>query len=495
MRLTINGLHDRGEWLAAEITPPNYDIAKMAERTKENPAWLHFGAGNIFRGYIAELMQHLLDNGEASTGIIAAETYDFDIIDQIFLPHDNMSLNVTLNANGSMDCGVCASIAEAIRADNGFERLKAIFVNPSLQMVSFTITEKGYTPGPDNAMTALTDLLYIRFQAGAFPIALVSMDNCSKNGERLQSCVLTLAKAMNDDAFTAWLSDETKVSYPWSMIDKITPRPDAAVEKMLVDKGVLDIQPVITDKKTYIAPFVNAEKAQYLVIEDNFPNSRPALEKSGVIFTDRATVEKTERMKVTVCLNPLHTSMAVFGCLLGYEKISDETKDADIAALIHRLGYIEGLPVVPDPGILSPKAFIDEVINERLPNPFLPDTPQRIATDTSQKVSIRFGETIKSYVSSGKDLTSLVAIPLTIAAWLRYLNGTDDNGQPMPISADPLLDALKEKDAALILSDANIFGLDLMQTTLGDRILGYYEAMKKAPGAVRATLQREIRQS
>lgn len=68
---------------------------------------------------------------------------------------------------------------------------------------------------------------------------------------------------------------------------------------------------------TYIAAFVNAEKPQYLVVEDRFPNGRPVLEKAGVYLTDRDTVNRTERMKVTTCLNPLHTAMSVYGCMLG----------------------------------------------------------------------------------------------------------------------------------------------------------------------------------
>ena len=74
-------------------------------------------------------------------------------------------------------------------------------------------------------------------------------------------------------------------------------------------------------------------------------------------LTDRETVNKTERMKVTTCLNPLHTAMSVYGCMLGYTLICDEMKDADIVALIKRLGYVEGLPVVVDPGILEPEGL------------------------------------------------------------------------------------------------------------------------------------------
>ena len=293
-------------------------------------------------------------------------------------------------------------------------------------------------------MSMVAALLLERFQNGAYPLAVVSMDNCSHNGEKLQTSVMTVAKAWLEKGFVGqdfidYLSDETKITFPWSMIDKITPRPHKIVEESLEKDGIEGMTPIVTSKNTFIAAFVNAERPQYLVVEDKFPNGRPALEKAGVYMTDRETVNKTERMKVTTCLNPLHTAMSVYGCMLGYDLICAEMKDEDIVALIKRLGYVEGLPVVVDPKILNPKAFIDEVIEQRLPNPFMPDTPQRIATDTSQKVGIRFGETIKSYVAEGRDLNSLVSIPLAIAGWLRYLLAIDDNGNAFEVSADPLL--------------------------------------------------------
>ena len=286
------------------------------------------------------------------------------------------------------------------------------------------------------------------------------------------------------------------------MIDKITPRPHKIVEEQLVKDNIEDMEPIVTSKNTFIAAFVNTERPQYLVVEDKFPNGRPPLEKAGVYMTDRDTVNKTERMKVTTCLNPLHTAMSVYGCMLGYTLICDEMKDADIVALIKRLGYVEGLPVVVNPGILEPKAFIDEVVEQRLPNPFMPDAPQRIATDTSQKVGIRFGETIKSYVAEGRDLNTLVSIPLAIAGWLRYLLAVDDNGNAFEVSADPLKDDLQAKLATIkfgapdsctdqldsILSNASIFGSDLTKTVLADKVKAYFKAEIAGPGAVRKTL-------
>ena len=73
-------------------------------------------------------------------------------------------------------------------------------------------------------------------------------------------------------------------------------------------------------------------------------------------------------MKVCTCLNPLHTALAVFGCLLGYKKISEEMKDRDLVSLLRRIGYEEGLPAVTDPGILDPREFLDTVLTVRFPN-------------------------------------------------------------------------------------------------------------------------------
>ena len=422
-------------------------------------------------------------------------------------------------------------MAEAVKADaslpESWARMKEIFRDPGLQMVSYTITEKGYAlrrpdgsylpmvtediekgpEAPRHAMAITAALLYERFQAGAAPLAVCSMDNCSHNGEKLRQSVVELARAWAErglvpQEFLTYLEDETRVSFPWSMIDKITPRPHQRVESELTAMGLEDMAPIVTSRGTYIAAFVNAEKPQYLVVEDRFPNGRPALEKAGVYLTDRDTVNRTERMKVTTCLNPLHTAMSVYGCMLGYTLICDEMKDADIVALIKRLGYVEGLPVVVNPGILEPKAFIDEVVEQRLPNPFMPDAPQRIATDTSQKVGIRFGETIKSYIAEGRDLNTLVSIPLALAGWLRYLLAVDDNGNAFEVSADPLKDDLQAKLAGIevgkpetftnqlddILSNASIFGTDLTKTVLADKIKAYFKAELAGPGAVRKTL-------
>src|SRR5699024_3138417 len=159
--------------------------------------------------------------------------------------------------------------------------------------------------------------------------------------------------------------------------------------------------------------------------------------------TRRSSDLKVEKMKVCTCLNPLHTALAIFGCLLDYDLISKEMKNPVLKKLVEGIGYKEGLPVVINPGILDPKTFIDQVLNVRIPNPFMPDTPQRIATDTSQKLAIRFGETIKAYEASDSlNVNDLKLIPLVFAGWCRYLMAIDDQGKAFTLSSDPLLDTV-----------------------------------------------------
>jgi fructuronate reductase len=533
MKLNCKELQNTAAWEKAGISLPRFDREAMLEATQKTPRWVHFGAGNIFRAFPAALQQSLLEKGIESTGIIVAEGYDGEIIDKLFIPHDNLSLVVTLKADGGIDKNVIGSIARAHRIDREAEldKLKEVFRSPSLQMVSFTITEKGYslsgpkgTPPdveadfkagpakPASYMGRLSALCYERYAAGALPLALVSMDNCSHNGDKLYAAVEAFARAwteggLADKGFLDYINDPKKVSFPWSMIDKITPHPDESVKAMLEKEGFTDTQGEVTAKNTYIAPFVNTEEAQYLVIEDSFPNGRPKLENAGVLFTNRETVDKVEKMKVCTCLNPLHTALAVFGCLLGYTKISEEMKDPDLLRLVEIIGYKEGLPVVVDPGIVSPEKFIDEVLKVRIPNPFMPDTPQRIASDTSQKIPIRFGETIKAYhASPALNVEDLKLIPLVLAAWIRYLLGIDDEGKPFQLSPDPMLPVLQEAVRGIepgkpetakgklrpILSDEKIFAVNLYDAGLALQVESYFDELLAGKGAVRKTLQRYL---
>lgn len=526
-------LNDKGLREAKDFTEKGYIIAdynrgEMINRTIDNPEWIHFGSGNIFRAYMCNLSDKMLEQGLTQTGIIAVGGRDEEVNNKVFKRHNNLFVLATLKASGDIEKKIVKSIAQIVDCNFvkewNVDRLREIFRSDSLKMVSLTITEKGYllkdgngvwtedydfdlhsrikNHAPKGYLTKLLFLLYERFCAGAKPITLVSMDNCSHNGEKLSEALIEIATAIHyrystfEDEFFDYLKDPSKVAFPCTMIDKITPRPDPSIASMLKEDGLVEMEPVVSSSGTYTAPFVNAEEAEYLVIEDWFTNGKLPLDKVGVIYTDKATVEKVERMKVCTCLNPLHTALAVFGCLLGFNTIHDEMEDEDLRNLVTTLAYKEMMPAVSDPGVMDPKEFLDTVLNKRLTNPFLPDTPFRIATDTSQKLPIRFGETIKTYRSSKNLKTKeLTLIPLVLAGWVRYLYGLDDNGECFDPSPDPKLSELMELDGEEILHRKEYFGCDLFEDELGKKTLEIYNELIEGKGEVRKTLHKYVTQA
>ena len=306
MKLTVQGLSDKKAWEEKGYHLPSYSREDMIAETKQNPAWVHFGAGNIFRAFHAVLAQKLLEQGLTRTGIVVAEGFDYEIVEKAYRTYEDLSILAVLKSDGSVEKQVIGSIARSFILDSSreteFDGLKNIFSNKSLQMATFTITEKGYNlkaadgtfakavaddlvngpSKPQSYIGKVAALLYARYEAGQLPIAMVSTDNCSHNGEKLFAAIDTFAEGWTkngkaEEGFLSYIRDDKKVSFPWSMIDKITPRPDESVRDMLEKDGVEGLEPIITGYHTYVAPFDNAEESEYLVIEDDFPNGRPAL--------------------------------------------------------------------------------------------------------------------------------------------------------------------------------------------------------------------------
>ena len=540
VKITNNYLENKEEFASVDVKVPTYDSEVVIAKALEAPRWVHFGGGNLFRAFHASIASHLIDAGELDSGVIVADTHDSAVIDLVYNKYNNRMLRVITKADGTQERELFASVAEALFAGpsedrSGFEKLKEVFKKDSLQVVTFSITEKGYVlkdpsgnffggvqedidngpANPGNGMAILVALMLERFQNGAAPLTLLSTDNFSQNGDKLKDSVLTIAKEWEkkgyvSQAFIDYLSDDSKVAFPLSMIDRITPAPSAKIEADLEAAGIEECKITKTARGTNVAPFVNTEEAHYLVVEDKFPNGRPKFEKFGMILTDRDTVNLADEMKVTNCLNPLHTALAVYGTILGFDSIASEMKDADLVGLIKQIGYVEGLPVVKDPKVLNPKAFIDELVQKRLPNPYIPDTPQRIATDTSQKLAIRYGVTIKHYVDDpDRDPSQLNFIPLVIATWLRYLMGINDEGERFETSPDPLWDTLHGAVAGIkfgdadqdvheavkgILSNKTIFGVDLYEVGLGGKVEADFKEMLAGKGTIRKVLEDKLAQ-
>lgn len=528
MKLTKDSLKHNVSWKGYRL--PQYDIETVRKNTHENPTWLHFGAGSLFRAFPAVIAQRLLTAGLTKSGIICCEAYDEELIDRCYRACDHLSVVVTLYSNGSINKEVVASVTESLKMSQDLDRLAEVFAAPSLQMVSLTITEKGYVmrddeynflpeiaadfargPGEcESFFGKLATLCLNRHRAGGSPIALVSLDNCQNNGERLRYSMRDIADGWKQNGF---LSEEEysyltcQISYPLSMIDKITPHPDERITRALEADGLEGVRAFTTAKGTCAATFVNTERPQYLLIENAFPNGHPPLEQTpGVIITSRAIVEKSARMKACTCMNPMDTALGLYGCMLGYTSISSEMKDPELVALITRMSEREAMPMVADPGVIDPFEFLHEVLAQRYPNPYLPDTPQRTAEDTSLKLPIRFGVTLYAYYNSSIPMhraSRLLYIPLVLAGWLRYLVGVDDKGEPFTLSAEPNLadiralmgpvklgEQISEQQLYPLLSSRLYFGHNLFEIGVGETVVKLFNELNAGPHAIRATLKK-----
>ena len=142
MKLTKESIKHNVAWKGYRL--PQYDIDAVRENTHKAPTWLHFGAGNLFRAFPAVLAQRLLTAGLSDTGIICCDGYDEELIDRCYRACDHLSLVVTLYSNGTINKEVVASVTESLKLSEDMLRLKDIFLAPSMQMISFTLTEKGY---------------------------------------------------------------------------------------------------------------------------------------------------------------------------------------------------------------------------------------------------------------------------------------------------------------------------------------------------------------
>lgn len=116
MRLTAEGLKQRKDWEAENIALPDYDVQEVSDRTRKAPVWLHLGIGNIFRIFMGGIADQLIRQGAMDRGIICGETFDYEIVDRIFSPHDNLALGVILHGDGTEERRVLGSMAEAVKA-------------------------------------------------------------------------------------------------------------------------------------------------------------------------------------------------------------------------------------------------------------------------------------------------------------------------------------------------------------------------------------------
>ena len=150
MKLSINGIKEQEAWKMAGITLPSYDVEAVSENAKENPVWVHFGIGNIFRVFIGGIADGLLEEGVLDRGITCVETFDYDVVDKIYDPYDNLGLSVILHGDGTREYKVVGAFAEAVKAQSSnaeqWKRLKEIFIYDHRERLCITESGRNMVP-------------------------------------------------------------------------------------------------------------------------------------------------------------------------------------------------------------------------------------------------------------------------------------------------------------------------------------------------------------
>lgn len=317
----------------------------------------------------------------------------------------------------------------------------ARMADPEVQVVTATVTEKGYgflpttrrldpdhpSIAPDLAapaaplglVGALVEGLRLRRAAGLPGLTVISCDNLTGNGHLLAGLVDNFAR-LRDPALAGWIA--AACTFPDSMVDRITPAStDATFAAVREATGQTDLLAVETE------PF------RQWVIQDNFAGPRPTWEKAGALIV--ADVAPYEVMKLRM-LNGSHSLIAYLGAIAGLEAVRDVMAQVSLRALVRAHMQTAAATLPPIPGFDS-AAYAADLIR-RFENPAIRHLCLQIAADGSQKLPPRILAPAADALANRQDAT---VFALAIAAWARFLQGRSDSGGTLTPS-DPLAETL-----------------------------------------------------
>ncbi len=444
--------------LPATIARPGYD------RSAQRPGIVHIGCGNFHRAHMAVYLDDLMNTGEGlDWSILGAGVRAGDAaMRQTLAAQDWMSSVIEL-APGDHSARVIGAMCGFVPVQPGNAALIAAMSDPSIRIVSLTVTEGGYyidpktgtfspdhpdiqrdaanPAAPDTAFGAIVAALAARRAAGVPAFTVMCCDNVPHNGHVTRDAVVGLCRLSNPE-LADWIA--ATVAFPNSMVDRITPATGPRERALAASLGLDDAAPV------------TCERFRQWVMEDTFPTGRPALEKVGVTFTPH--VDRFETMKIRI-LNGGHAIIAYPGGLADIEYVHEAMADPQIRAFLDRILTDEVLPIVPDvPGVALPD--YKALILDRFSNPEVADTIRRLCLDGSNRQPKFIIPSIRDGLAAGRDVTGLI---LLSALWCRYCHGTTDSGAEIAPN-DPNWDMLQARaiaakaDPAQWLSMAEVYG-------------------------------------
>lgn len=444
---------------------------------------VHLGLGAFFRAHGAVYIQEA--DGTGDWGILGVSLQRPDVRNAL-QPQDGLYTALELGPNGQTVQTV-TSVTGVLVAPEDPQAVLAAMSDPAVRIVTLTVTEKGYcyepatgllnadhpdiihdleVPLPRSTIGFLVRALAIRRAAGHRPFTVLTCDNLPANGRLVRGLVLDLAGRI-DPALAEWIAAEA--CFPSTMVDRIVPAttPDtiATVQRLT---GLTDAAPV------------QHEPFRQWVIEDDFvDNQRPDLAAVGAELVEDVT--PFEHMKLRM-LNGTHSALAYLGYLAGHETIADCMADPVFATFIRALWADEIIPALTPPPDADLNIYAVRLF-DRYSNPGIRHRTWQIAMDGSQKLPQRILGTLADNLKARRESPGLI---LSVAAWMRYVGGTDELGQPIDVR-DPLAARLRalldskstpEGKVAALLSFHEIFPEALAAALLAHVTTAYKSLLK-----------------
>ncbi|BDH47260.1 D-mannonate oxidoreductase [Salmonella enterica subsp. enterica serovar Choleraesuis] len=431
---------------------------------------VHLGCGAFHRAHQALYAHELNQQFGSDWGICEVNLRSFGktLIDD--LKKQDLLYTVAERGASGSELKIVGSMTEALLSDeDGVETILEAMARPQTAIVSLTITEKGYcTTGssgeldlqhpeirsdlqnpqqPTTAIGYITEALARRRDRGLPGFTVLSCDNIRENGRVARSAVLGLARARSPQ-LAEWI--EQHASFPCTMVDRIVPAATPETLQEIADSlGVFDPCAIACE------PF------RQWVIEDNFVAGRPQWEKVGAQLV--ADVVPFENMKLRM-LNGSHSFLAWLGYLGGYQTIADTMANPAYRQAALSLMLDEQAPTLSMPADVSLSDYAHKLI-ERFANPALRHRTWQIAMDSSQKLPQRLLDPVRQRLACG---ASWAHLALGIAGWMRYVEGVDEQGEPIEV-VDPLLERFNQinqryqglERVNALLAIEEIFGSDL----------------------------------
>ena len=400
------------------------------------PKIMHFGPGAFFRSFVASLIDKVNQKDIEKWGIIAVSLQSEDIFNK--LAGQDLVFTSLSMSNTKKRAQKISSISDFIVAKKDRQSVLDALSDDQIEIVSLTITEKGYYYNSDkkeldfgnpkiindldNLVKPKTVVGFLvaglrnRYLNGKDPFTILSCDNLPNNGAIVKKTVLDFAQKI-DPHLANWISKE--VCFPSSMVDRITPAThDQDIMNFAEEYGMHD--PALV---------VHEEFFQW-VIEDKFFSEKPKFELAGIQMV--SNVELHEKMKLR-CLNGTHSALAYLGYLAGYITIAECVSNDSMVNYIQYLWKKEIITTLETPEGENLNDYCSKLL-ERYQNPAIEHRTWQIAMDGSQKLPQRILETVNELLKHQRNFQGLA---LAIAAWIKYVSGKDLHGQTIDVR-DPM---------------------------------------------------------